>query len=428
MKLKAIKRKLIISPLVKLARRYKIFRSARHIYKLGRNTALSYLYKLYKIDDQQIVFEVFMGRSYSDSPKALYEEMLKDPQFQDFKFVWVAKNPKNLDHLTTNKNTTLVKQRSPGYYKACAQSKYIITNSMLPPLVKKKKGQKFLQTWHGTPLKLLRLDLYKDYKGAVKDYDDMVKTNKLDTSRYDGFISPSKYCTKKFTSAFGLKELGKEDIIIEEGYPRNDYLFKYTQSDVNAVKKRFGIPKNKKVILYTPTWRDNQHEDGVGYTFKNEMDFDYMRDQLGDEYVILYRPHYFVANQFDFDKYKGFIYQATALDDSNDLYIITDMLITDYSSAFFDYAILGKPMLFFAYDIEEYRDNLRGFYFDMETLPGDITKSEKDIVAALKDLGKYNKKHKKAYANMTKKFNHLDDGNASKRVIDKFFNNNEEEK
>lgn len=419
--IKKIYRKLFKKPLVYLAKRYGFLRRLRHYYKLVRNTSMSYLYQFYKVDDKQIIFEVFMGRSYSDSPKAIYELLLQDSRFDDFSFVWAFKKPGKHPQIEQMPRTSVVRQRTLRYYKTVAQSKFVITNSMLPSLIRKKDSQKFLQTWHGTPLKRLRLDLFDSYQAALNDYQDIVRKNNVDVARYDGFVSPSHYTTEKFTSGFGLTKLGKENIIIEQGYPRNDFLFQYTKKDVSRVREEFGIPKDKKVILYTPTWRDNQHDGEKTYTFKNEMDFDYLREQLSDEYVIIYRPHYFVAAQFDFEKYEGFVYRATPLIDSNDLYIISDVLITDYSSAFFDYAILKKPMIFFAYDIDEYKENLRGFYFDMETLPGDITKSEKDITKIINNLDKYNKKHAKAYKDLNKRYNHLDDGGATKRTVEAFF-------
>ena len=192
--------------------------------------------------------------------------------------------------------------------------------------------------------------------------EGMKKRYRLEAKKFSYFISPSKYCTEKFTSAWDLKASGKENIIIEKGYPRNDFLFKYEEKDIDRIKKDiFGTDyieklSNKKIILYAPTYRANQHETALGYVYKEEVDFDKLREKLEEDYVILFRAHYFVANSFEFDKYSGFVYNVSSIDDINDLYIISDMLITDYSSVFFDYANLKRPIIFYMYDLEHYRD------------------------------------------------------------------------
>ena len=220
-------------------------------------------------------------------------------------------------------------------------------------------------------------------------------------------------------SAFNLKEVHKENCIIEQGYPRNDFLYNYTEDDVKRIKQKLGIDGiNKKIILYAPTWRDNQHQAGVGYTYKTEVDFDKLQKELQDEYIILFRAHYFVSNSFDFEKYKGFIYNVSNLDDVNETYVVSDILITDYSSVFFDYANLKRPMLFYMYDFEEYKDEMRGFYIDIDELPGEITKTEDELINAIRHTKnfEYNEKYKK----FNDKFNYLDDGQAAKRTVEKF--------
>ena len=118
-----------------------------------------------------------------------------------------------------------------------------------------------------------------------------------------------------------------------------------------------GIENDKrKIILYAPTYRSNQHQTGVGYVYKEEVDFERLQKEIGQDYIILFRPHYFIANVFDFEKYKGFVYNVSDIDDINELYIITDLLITDYSSVFFDFANLKRPMIFYMYDLAHYRD------------------------------------------------------------------------
>ena len=143
-----------------------------------------------------------------------------------------------------------------------------------------------------------------------------------------------------------------------------------------------------------------------------------MEEKFGKEYLILFRPHYFIANSFDFDKYKGFVYNVANIDDINELYIISDILITDYSSVFFDYANLKRPMIFFMYDLEHYKNESNGFYIDLNELPGPIVETQEDLEKSIEDVD-FNIGSSKKYKEFNEKYNYLDDGNASKRVIEK---------
>lgn len=372
-----------------------------------------------KIDEKTIVFSCFNGKSYTCSPKAIYEYMLTDEKYKDYKFIWFFNDVKKYEFLNKNANTKVVLNKSKEYTKYLQTAKYWIFNFKIADYIKPKKEQVFLQCWHGTPLKRLGCDL-THFDNQLNTSKEMKKRYKIEAEKFSYFISPSKYCTEKFISAWNLKEIGKENIIIEKGYPRNDFLFKYTEEDVKRIKQKI-LGENitdKKIILYAPTYRANQHKSGVGYVYKEEADFTKMRERLGKDYIILFRPHYFVANAFDFEKYKGFVYNVSDIDDINELYIISDILITDYSSVFFDYANLKRPMIFYMYDLEYYRDKSNGFYFDVEKeLPGRIVKTDDELIDEIlrvtKDF-KYDERYKK----FNDTYNYLDDGNASKRVIE----------
>lgn len=405
--------------IVDISKKNIIFRKIirKMLYIKNKIKYLRYYYK-YKVDDKLILFEVYNGRNYACSPKAIYEYMIKNKKYKDYKFVWAFKNPEKYD---LGKQTKIVKTNSKEYFKYLSSSKYWIVNSLVDVAIKKKKNQIYLQCWHGTPLKKLRYDI--EVKGSVLNtINEIRKKNDLDAVKFDYFISPSKFCTEKFTSAFNLKKLGKENIIIEKGYPRNDYLFNYKKEDVEKIKKTLKLPKNKKIILYAPTFRDNQHTSGLGYTYNLGIDFDKLKKELKKDYIILFRTHYFISNSFDFSKYKDFIYDVSDYDDINELYIISDILLTDYSSVFFDFANLKRPMLFYMYDLDDYKNNLRDFYFDLDILPGPIVKQEDNLIKEIKNIDNYDKIYKDKYKKFNQKFNYLDDGNASKRVVEVVFN------
>ena len=373
-----------------------------------------------KTDEKLIYFNAFRGRNYSDSPKAIYEFMLTDKRFADYHFVWSFIDPSKYKFLEKNKNTSIVKIKSSSEYSALARAGWCITNYRMHDSYWPKKDQTYVQCWHGTPLKRLGYDLIKS-NNVMNTIDEIREKYRTDAQRFKYFISPSEFATKKFISAWDLKTVGKESAIIEEGYPRNDRLINTELDVINELKRKLGINNigNKKVILYAPTWRDNQHTSGVGYVYKSNVDFDYLQKELADEYIIFFRAHYLAANTFDFEKYEGFIYNVSEYDDVNDLYLVSDILITDYSSIIFDYANLKKPIIFYMYDLEEYRDDLRGFYIDLSELPGNIVRTEKQLVETLRDLDEraFEEKYKKFNA----KYNYLDDGQATMRVINKIF-------
>ncbi len=407
--------------LVDLAKKNVLFRKfLRKAKNIQGNVSYHKYYKKYDVDEKTILFETFNGRTYGCSPKAIYEKMLEMPEFKDYKFIWSFVNP--LKHEVKNsKNLLIVEHGSHDYYKALSISKYWIVNSIIEESITKKDNQIYVQCWHGTPLKRLRCDIEVD--GAILNtVEEIRKRNDIDAKRFDYFISPSKFCTEKFTSAFNLKNLGLENIIIEEGYPRNDSLFHYTEKDVERIKKKYHLPNDKKIIFYLPTFRDNQHESGVGYTYNLGIDFEALQQKFQDKYVILFSPHYFVAKQVDVSKYKGFVVDVTENDDINDLYIISDFIMTDYSSVFFDFANLKRPMLFYMYDLDIYKGKLRDFYLSLDELPGPITETQEELEKALETLEEDSIKYQEKYSKFNRKFNYLDDGNASERVIKVIFN------
>ena len=408
--------KKIKAMIIDICKKNVVFRKMIRFFRLFFKK-LNYLkYKLkYKVDDKTIFFEVYDGRNYTCSPKAIYEKMLTMKEFKDFKFIWAFNDPSKHD-VMKDKRLVIVKTNTKDYYKYISSSKYWIVNSIMDECITKKKGQIYVQCWHGTPLKRLRYDI--EVNGAVLNtIEEIRKRNDRDARKFDYFISPSKYCTEKFTSAFNLIALGKKDIIIEEGYPRNDSLFNRNKKDVDKIKEKLGIPKDKKVICYLPTFRDNQHTSGVGYTYNLAIDFDSLKKRFGKDYVILFKPHYFIANKIDLSKYKNFVYNVANYDEINDIYLASDLLITDYSSVFFDYANLNRLVMFYMYDFDDYKNNLRDFYISLDELPGPITKTQKELEKYISNIDKSNSEYKTKYKKFNDKYTYLDDGNASERVI-----------
>lgn len=344
--------------------------------------------------------------------------MLQDTRFKNFTFVWCFINTKPYQSLLQDPRTRLVMHSSHEYFHAYTRAKYWVVNSMIPLQIAKRRQQVMVQTWHGTPLKRLRGDIVEGTQATLNTHDDVVTKNRLDSQRYDYFITPSPHTTKNFVSAFALPVEQRPRLILETGYPRNDYLHAYAAVEPEAIRRKLGVPEGKKVVLYAPTWRDDQYNPELGYVYEPPIDFTELRADLGDEYVVLFRAHYFIADTYDFSRHEGFVYNVSSVDDINELYLISDVLVTDYSSVLFDFANLRRPMIFYMYDKDHYQKELRGFYFAPEELPGEIVTTQKQLTTHLKSLEGYQKKTGEKLARFRKVYNPLDDGKATNRVID----------
>lgn len=391
--------------------------------KIMRRTVNYYRIRRYRLrtvnvqtDDKIIVFNAFNGKSYTCTPKAVYEYMLASGKYEDYRFIWVVRDMEKYAFLEGNPNTTIVKNRTKEYEKALASAKYWICNYRIYDYIYPKADQYYVQCWHGTPLKRLGYDI-EHSDNAMNSQQEIRDKYRTDAEKFSFILSPSAFASEKFISAWNLAETGQADKVVEVGYPRDDFMINFTEDDVKRIKESLELPENKKVLLYAPTWRDNQHSAGVGYIYTNPVDFGKLRENLSDEWVILFRAHYLVANAFDFDEYEGFVYNVSKYDDINDLYVISDMLITDYSSVFFDYANLRRPILYYMYDLEYYKDELRGFYIDLSELPGPIIEKEDDLIPAIRKLDREFKYDEK-YQRFNERFNYLNDGHASQRLIE----------
>ncbi|REJ17225.1 MAG: CDP-glycerol glycerophosphotransferase family protein [Caldibacillus debilis] len=361
-----------------------------------------------------IMFESYLGKQYSCNPRAIYEYMKEThPNYHMF---WSV--DKGSVRFFQEKGIPYIKRFSLKWLIYMARAEYWITNSRMPLWLTKPKHTVYVQTWHGTPLKKLALDMNEVHMPGTNT-EKYKKNFTKESAKWDFLLSPNAYSTEIFRRAFDFHKT-----IIESGYPRNDYLYNYKREDVEKIKKQLNLPLDKKVILYAPTWRDNQFYQVGKYKFNLRLDLDLMKEKLGEEYILLLRMHYLVAESLDLSRYEGFAFDVSKVQDIRELYVISDMLITDYSSVFFDYANLKRPMLFYVYDIDEYRDVLRGFYFDIEKeAPGPLVYSTEEIIEKVNKLKNNDESINEAINRFYKKFCYLDDGEATKRVVDRIFLN-----
>jgi len=358
----------------------------------------------------QVLFISWKGKSCGDNPLGIAEELRR--RGDDREHLWAITDWS----VPVPDGGTAVLRGTQEYYEALARSKYLISNDDMQAPFRKRNGQVYLQTWHGTPLKRIGFDISNPQFISGTAYFDHLAN---DVAQWDLLLSPNPFSTPIMRRAFRY-----DGEICEYGYPRNDLLRRGDTAELAArVRDRLGLPPGKRVILYAPTWRDNQvYANGRRYRFDMRLDLEKAWPELGQDHVFLIRGHHHMADDVPAGMRDGFALNVTAYPDITELFLVADVLVTDYSSAMFDYAVTGKPMVFFTYDLAEYRDNLRGFYFDFEAdAPGPLLATSAEVVEAVKDIDRVAASYQGAYQRFAARFCSLDDGKAAARTCDRLF-------
>ena len=363
-----------------------------------------------RIREDWVFVESFFGKSYSDSPKYLYE-YLYDKYGDQYRFIWCL----NRRTREVKGRPSICRRHSLRYVYYTARAKYFICNTRQPAWFKKRKETVFVETWHGTPLKKLAFDL-EDIHAVSQDHKKLFYSQ---SKEWDYLVSANRFSTDVFERAFCFPR----EKIIETGYPRNDILYsEHAGRIAEEVKRELGIPKGKRVILYAPTWRDNQFYEKAKYKFTLVLDLERMRREFGNDSVLLLRTHYYIADRLELSGLDDFVYNGSGYGDVSRLYLVSDICITDYSSVFFDFANLKRPLLFFAYDLGDYKEEIRGMYLDMEKeLPGPVVQTNDELIDALRHLDEVTEQYRERYERFYDKFCHIDDGNAAERVVQAVF-------
>lgn len=367
-----------------------------------------------RVDKKLIVFESNIGKAVGDSPKVIYEK-LKQKQL-GYKIVWVN----NTIYPFNDPNVISVKRLSPSYYRYLSKANYWVNNQNFPYYIRKKSKTTYIQTWHGTPLKKMLNDV-DTFQGKDDGYKNRVNTA---TNRWDYLVSPSPYATKCFTSAFRYKKK-----ILEVGYPRNDVFYNLEADKLKKkeelIKQKLSIPADKKIILYAPTFRDDEVNQAKKYLINLKIDLYRMKEAVDQEYILLLRPHIIISNSLIIDpSLDHFVKNVAKYDDISDLYLISDICITDYSSVMFDYANTKRPLLFFTYDYTYYKDTLRGFYIDFEEeAPGPLLYNNQQLIKAIQNIETVKATYQTKYDAFYNKFCAFEKGTAAEQVVEKVIEN-----
>ncbi|MFH9298018.1 CDP-glycerol glycerophosphotransferase family protein [Streptomyces sp. NPDC017520] len=354
-----------------------------------------------------------------DSPRAVHAELVR--RGTETEHLWVTgTTPGRTTHVPPG--ARVVPVHSVAWYEALARSRRIVTDEQLPEWFERRPGQTVVQTWHGTPLGrfggCLADTLYADHQ--------YLATLPRRSAQWSVLVSPSRFATPWLR-----RSLGYEGEVLEAGSPANDVLFPPDRDKAaEEVRRGLGIPEDHRVVLYAPTYRDHlAHPPAASadrtspgpYRWDPALDPAALARALGPRHTVLVRRHPRVTGSvpagpgvLDVSHHPG----------AAGLLLIADVLVTDYAGLMFDFALTGRPMLFHTYDLEHYRDTVRGFCLDFETrAPGPLLVTTDEVAQALRDTGSLAARHADAYESFRRDYCDLDDGGAAARVADRLLAN-----
>ncbi|MDP9407255.1 MAG: CDP-glycerol glycerophosphotransferase family protein [Actinomycetota bacterium] len=356
--------------------------------------------RLSRLSDDLVFYNSFNGR-FTDSPRAVHEVL--QSRRPDLRSVWLGDGDGFPPDVPT------VAPGSADYFREVGRARWVIANFMMPAYAP-RRGVTYVQTWHGTPLKKI------GYDNPRYSRDDRgLRRSARDYAQWDFLVSQNRFSTEIFRRAFRF-----EGEVLEVGYPRNDVLSSPGRDAIRrAVRAELGIDDDVQVLLYAPTFRDDQKDASGRLAFPLAIDLARMQEALGGRFVVLLRLHHWVSAGLG-PLPEQFCRDVSDRRDINELYLASDVLLTDYSSVMFDYAVTGKPIVYFTHDLESYRDAGRGFYFDLEAeAPGPLCRTTEELVSVLQESDRLAEDHAAAYRRFRDTYCYLDDGHAAERVVER---------
>lgn len=359
------------------------------------------LFWIFPIDKKKIVFCSYYGRGYGDNPKYIAEELHR--RSDEYEMIWLVNNAEDT---SIPKWIKSVKKRSFAGLYHLATAGIWIDNCRKHYAIKRRKEQKYIQTWHGSMA-------LKKIEGDVTDKleKNYVKNAVQDTKNATLFVSNGTWCTEMYRRAFWYT--GK---IIECGSPRVDILFNITEEKKREIRKKINVPDNAKIAIYAPTFRVDKSQ--KVYTLDYEMLNKALKRRFDGEWYILLRLH---PNLTGMNMKSGFDYtiEVTNYPDMYELLAVSDLLITDYSSTMFEMAYINKPVILFATDIADYMND-RGTYFKLEELPYPLAQNNSELEYIICNWN--TEKFIFGQREFVKRCGIIENGHASGKVVDVIIN------
>lgn len=355
--------------------------------------------------EEAVFFYVDLGSNACDSALAIHRELLR--RDTHLTLYWGVD-----DHsVQVPPGGVPIVKHSTQWYEKLAAARFLVNNYGGIDGYAPREHQRYLQTWHGTPYKYVGRSQVEHQRMSAEE----ATVRRAEGGHWHAMISPSPYFTDLVP-----REFSYDGTVLETGYPRNDALVDTTLDERLRLREELGIPQDKKVLLYAPTFRDLNREGWTASLFTG-LDLSALTRHLGDDWVVLLRGHSFNARHDLSDRSTAQVIDVTHHHDINHLYLSADALLTDYSSAMFDFCLTGRPILYFVPDFAQYV-RARGVYFDLEPIaPGPWCSTQPQLFAALDALESYDQEYGARYASFKERFAPWDDGKAARRVVDQFF-------
>lgn len=362
----------------------------KKVIKKIAGTILQVFFSFFSIQDNKIMFETCTGE-VKDHLKAFYDYM-KENGIQDYKFKWAVNKESDISGV---EKAEIVYKRTLGYYYQLMTSKYWMRTHSIENIVKKRKGQIYIQLWHGP--------------GATKkegyDIKGMVNTGEVmpHAREWDYYIATDPISQSYIKTALNLRI---PRILV--GSCRSDVLVNMKKSRYEEIRRELGIEKEQIAVLYAPTFREKDFEfDAIELPIRKLCEMDNVR--------VILRLHPEVKNRLNLKEYDESVIDGNAWADIYDLYMAADILVTDYSSVGMEYCLLKRPILYYMYDLEEYMEE-RDFYYDyLEHLAGPILRTEDELIEAILHIDEVKEQYKEQYKEYYQLYNEKNDGHVCER-------------
>lgn len=381
-----------------------------------RTRYAEYVEKL-PIKKNHVLYEAYCGRGLICGPYAIFKYLLSQKRFKNFIHIWVledfAENQEIMREYASYPNVKFIEFESDEYLQYLATAQYLINNVSFRGYFVKRKGQIMVDTWHGIPLKLIGFE--------ISDGNITAGNTGRNLLMADYLISPNSFMTDIYKKTFKVDGVF-QGRILQVGQARSDRYYAISREEAIEKLRRAGVKvdSNKKVILYAPTWKGERYKNpDTGLDSYFELIKRVERSLGTEEYQILVKPHQIV---YKFIKTQPNITKQfiPATVDTNELLSVVDVLISDYSSIYFDFLVSKRPILFFVPDLQEYTTS-RGLYFGIDKLPGPIAESFDELEDMLKDIDRAMEPHWAKYYEEQVWACAKDDGNVCKRIADVVF-------
>ncbi|ELH0975369.1 CDP-glycerol glycerophosphotransferase family protein [Staphylococcus pseudintermedius] len=404
-----------------LSRKYKfiaspILKRAKSKYQKKVNQ-YAQLYHSTSIKPHQILYQVRDGKSITDSPYAIFLGLNAHETFSNYQHIWVVDHPDTLvfyqEKFKVFQNVSFVIKESNEYLKALTESKFLINNATFPAYFTKKPQQIYINTWHGTPLKHMGFDVKNNLKGSQNTMKNFLAS--------DYMISPNAHTTNIFKHAFKLDGLYSGEIL-EMGYPRIDLTINTTAKEARKYLAEHLNLKKKPIILYCPTWRGKNVNDPENSLLNVFEEIKLLNQKL--PYQVLVKVHPFVYSKAkEMPELKPYLVPDFL--DTNQLMPAVDLMITDYSSIFFDFLVTDKPIVFYVPDLDKYQ-NERGVYINLCALPGPVADNIQDVITLVSNESYKYADVQEKYAKFKHDFVNYENGSVTERLIESVFLNQQD--